>query len=338
MGEPGPFDNVDELEADELRVRLRSLVAIIERAPVPIAIAHDPACRVITANRALATLLRLPGDANISLTPPPDQEPPYRIQRDGRDLDTLAMIRPRAAALALLMIPAPPSAPQAPTFSATLEAVRVDVLVTDSGRLVRGLGPADFEVRDNGVLQRVDLCHLRGASARCRPRARHEPQRDGSASGSSATRRASGARRAEAGRSGGAAHVQPCAHVARGADTRGSPVARGDRGHPGGRRDRARGRDLCRADAGTGRDRAGAADRLQRRPRHPKLADTRSCARRRAALGHDRLQCLGARIRRGAVPRGSQPVDRGRSSRSNRPRTWRARSSGSSTSSVSDMS
>ncbi len=28
MGEPGPFDNVDELEADELRLRLRSLVAV----------------------------------------------------------------------------------------------------------------------------------------------------------------------------------------------------------------------------------------------------------------------------------------------------------------------
>ena len=43
------------------------------------------------------------------------------------------------------------------TFSSRVEAVRVDVLVTDNGQPVRGLGPADFEVRDNGVLQQIDL-------------------------------------------------------------------------------------------------------------------------------------------------------------------------------------
>jgi Ca-activated chloride channel family protein len=41
-------------------------------------------------------------------------------------------------------------------FSTRIEAVRVDVLVTDQGRPVRGLQRADFEVRDNGVLQQVD--------------------------------------------------------------------------------------------------------------------------------------------------------------------------------------
>ena len=46
---------------------------------------------------------------------------------------------------------------QQPTFSSRVDAVRVDVLVTDSHGPVRGLGPADFEVRDNGVLQQVDL-------------------------------------------------------------------------------------------------------------------------------------------------------------------------------------
>ncbi len=86
MAEPGPFDNVDALDIDELRLRFRSLVAIIERAPVPIAIAHDPECQVITANRALSSLLHVPGEANISLTPPPGQPLPYRIQRNGTDL------------------------------------------------------------------------------------------------------------------------------------------------------------------------------------------------------------------------------------------------------------
>jgi VWFA-related protein len=43
------------------------------------------------------------------------------------------------------------------TFTSRIEAVRVDVLVTDKGRPVAGLTPADFEVLDNGVRQHVDL-------------------------------------------------------------------------------------------------------------------------------------------------------------------------------------
>jgi VWFA-related protein len=48
-------------------------------------------------------------------------------------------------------------AAQQATFSAKLEVIRVDALVTDRGDVVRGLRPADFEVRDNGVAQTVDL-------------------------------------------------------------------------------------------------------------------------------------------------------------------------------------
>ena len=35
--------------------------------------------------------------------------------------------------------------------------MRVDVLVTDNGQAIRGLGPEDFEILDNGVPQHVDL-------------------------------------------------------------------------------------------------------------------------------------------------------------------------------------
>jgi Ca-activated chloride channel family protein len=42
-------------------------------------------------------------------------------------------------------------------FSSKVEAVRVDVLVTENGHPVQGLGRADFEVLDNGVRQAVDL-------------------------------------------------------------------------------------------------------------------------------------------------------------------------------------
>jgi VWFA-related protein len=46
---------------------------------------------------------------------------------------------------------------QQPPFSARVESVRVDVLVLEDGRPVRGLGAADFQITDNGVPQQVDL-------------------------------------------------------------------------------------------------------------------------------------------------------------------------------------
>lgn len=46
-------------------------------------------------------------------------------------------------------------AEQLPTFKGGVNLVRVDVLVTDGGAPIRGLAAADFEVRDNGVVQHV---------------------------------------------------------------------------------------------------------------------------------------------------------------------------------------
>jgi signal transduction histidine kinase/CheY-like chemotaxis protein len=86
MGVPQGFDAIDDLDPDELRQRLHSLQAVLARAPVPIAIAHDPECRFISANRALASLLHVSAGANVSLTPPPGQQPPYRIQHHGKDI------------------------------------------------------------------------------------------------------------------------------------------------------------------------------------------------------------------------------------------------------------
>jgi VWFA-related protein len=42
-------------------------------------------------------------------------------------------------------------------FSSSTLAVRVDALVTDDGRPVGGLTAADFELRDNGVLQKLEI-------------------------------------------------------------------------------------------------------------------------------------------------------------------------------------
>jgi signal transduction histidine kinase/ActR/RegA family two-component response regulator len=80
------FEPPADAAPDELRARLRALADLVARAPVPIAVAHDAECRFITSNDALARLLHLPANANISLTPPNGERPLYRIQRNGRDL------------------------------------------------------------------------------------------------------------------------------------------------------------------------------------------------------------------------------------------------------------
>jgi hypothetical protein len=65
-----------------------------------------------------------------------------------------------ALAVAIFAAAVAAATAQQPTFSSRVDAVRVDVLVKDRGQIVRGLGPGDFEVRDEGVLQEVDLVRL----------------------------------------------------------------------------------------------------------------------------------------------------------------------------------
>lgn len=59
------------------------------------------------------------------------------------------------AALALLL--AAPAGAQRQVFSARTLAVRVDVLVVEGARPVPGLRAGDFDLRDNGVRQRVEV-------------------------------------------------------------------------------------------------------------------------------------------------------------------------------------
>jgi VWFA-related protein len=63
-----------------------------------------------------------------------------------------------ACAVALVLFEGTGRAQQSPAaFSSKIEAVRVDVLVTDGSKPVVGLGRDDFEIVDSGVLQQVDL-------------------------------------------------------------------------------------------------------------------------------------------------------------------------------------
>jgi len=60
--------------------------------------------------------------------------------------------------MALLMALVQAGTPQTPVFSAKVECVRVDALVTGSDRRpIRDLKAEDFEIKDNGVLQTVDV-------------------------------------------------------------------------------------------------------------------------------------------------------------------------------------
>ncbi len=61
------------------------------------------------------------------------------------------------SALAVALLAAASAQAPPPTFTVEVEAVYVDVFVTEANRPVTGLSEADFELKDNGARQRVDL-------------------------------------------------------------------------------------------------------------------------------------------------------------------------------------
>lgn len=66
------------------------------------------------------------------------------------------------AGLTLLLAAPLPGRQQAPVFRGGIDRVRVDVLVTDRGRPIQGLSAADFELKDNGVRQDVEMATTAG--------------------------------------------------------------------------------------------------------------------------------------------------------------------------------
>jgi VWFA-related protein len=64
----------------------------------------------------------------------------------------------KAACVSILSLAAGAASGQdVPVFSSGVEVVRVDVSVLREGKLVEGLRAGDFEVRDNGVVQTVEI-------------------------------------------------------------------------------------------------------------------------------------------------------------------------------------
>jgi len=69
----------------------------------------------------------------------------------------MSLPRRMAAAGVIALMASAAGLAQQPTFSSRLDVVRVDALVTDGGRPVRGLAAGDFIVLDNGAPQTVDF-------------------------------------------------------------------------------------------------------------------------------------------------------------------------------------
>ena len=81
----------------EARERLHELQALFEMAPVGIAVAHDPECRVITGNPAFANLLGIAPETNASATSPEAQKLPFKLTRNGRPVPSEDLPMQRAA-------------------------------------------------------------------------------------------------------------------------------------------------------------------------------------------------------------------------------------------------
>jgi PAS domain S-box-containing protein len=70
----------------QLNERVQELQTLLEVSPIGISLATDPECRQVWTNPVLRNLLRLPPDANASLTPAATELPAYRVYRNGQEV------------------------------------------------------------------------------------------------------------------------------------------------------------------------------------------------------------------------------------------------------------
>lgn len=82
----------------DLAKRVSELETLFDLAPIGLMIAEDPQCRHMRMNRTLARMLELPPDINASLSAPSDERPPWKVLRDGLEVDPTDLPIQRAAA------------------------------------------------------------------------------------------------------------------------------------------------------------------------------------------------------------------------------------------------
>lgn len=72
--------------SQDVHRRMAELRTLMDIIPMGIALTDDPLCRLITANDSFTRLLRLPPGANISLSVPPEERPPWKLLRNGLEV------------------------------------------------------------------------------------------------------------------------------------------------------------------------------------------------------------------------------------------------------------
>jgi signal transduction histidine kinase len=82
----------------DLQHRVTELQALLDVVPIGIAIAQDPACRFVRANRALTRLLRVDPGANVSMSAPEGERPPVQFLSAGKEVAAAALPLQQAAA------------------------------------------------------------------------------------------------------------------------------------------------------------------------------------------------------------------------------------------------
>jgi len=77
-----------DLRDSEARERTKAaeMQAVLDAVPVPVLISHDVDCKKITANQAGYELLRIPQGRNFSKSGGPEDQPPFQLLQDGKEI------------------------------------------------------------------------------------------------------------------------------------------------------------------------------------------------------------------------------------------------------------